>query len=105
MKLLAALISPNREYELKVFMAEQFAEMDNLMGVFGGEDGSTLVTERNKKALSVLKREMDRGKRRFAIFYGAGHMKDLGEQLEQQFGLRRSTTNWVVAWDLTNKPK
>ncbi len=100
-KLLAALFSPNREHALKVFMAEQFADMDNLMGVFEGSEGSTLVTERNRKALSVLKREMNRGKRRFAIFYGAAHMKDMAQQLESEFGLQRGNTTWVVAWDLS----
>lgn len=100
-KLLAALVSADREHALKVFMAEQFADMEDMMGIFEGSEGSTLVTERNKKAISVLKREMNRGKRRIAIFYGAAHMKDMARQLESEIGLRRAATTWLVAWDLS----
>lgn len=103
-KLIAALFSANREHDLKVFMAEQFAELDSMMGVFGGKDGSTLVTERNKKALVVLRREIDGGQRRLAIFYGAGHMTDLGQRLERDFGLRRESVTWIPAWDLSDSP-
>jgi hypothetical protein len=100
-KLLAALFSANREHELKVFMAEQFAEMDAMMDVFGGKDGSTLVTERNKKALSVLKRQIKKGRRHLAVFYGAAHMRDMDQKLQDEFGLRRESVVWVSAWDLS----
>jgi hypothetical protein len=72
--------------------------------VFNGPEGSTLVTERNKKALDVLRRQIKSGKRRLAIFYGAAHMEDMARQLESEFGLQRSGTTWVVAWDLTPRP-
>jgi hypothetical protein len=100
-KLMAALFSAHREHDLKVFMAEQFADMDRMMSVFGSKDGSTLVTERNKKALSVLKRQIAKGHRKLAVFYGAGHMPDMAQRLQRDFGLRRDSVVWVIAWDLS----
>jgi hypothetical protein len=100
-KLMAALFSANREHDLKVFMAEQFADMDRMMSVFGGKDGSTLVTERNKKALKILKRQIAKGRRKLAIFYGAGHMLDMEQRLIDDFGLRRDSVVWISAWDLS----
>ena len=100
-KLMMALFSSNRERALKRVAAEQFADMETVLDGIGGEEGSTLITERNKKALEVLKREIANDKQRIAIFYGAGHMKDMGARLEIDFGLVPTTEIWLDAWDLT----
>ena len=44
-------------------LAKQLAEMESLMVSFGGEQGSVIITERNKKALEVLKEQMAAGKK------------------------------------------
>ncbi|MEM8678070.1 MAG: hypothetical protein AAGF97_01840, partial [Planctomycetota bacterium] len=99
-QLLAALLSRDRAGQLKRALAEQFVNMEEMMSLYTGSDGSTLVTERNKKALSVLKQQLRRGKQRIAIFYGAGHMSDFAERLENEFDMRRVKTEWIVAWRL-----
>jgi hypothetical protein len=81
-------------------MAEQFTDMEMLTAAFGGEEGSTLITDRNTAALGVLRREIDRGQRRIAIFYGAGHMDDFDRRLRKDFGLQPRETVWLEAWDL-----
>ena len=60
-----------------------WVNLDGQMQIFEGPEGSTLISERNKRALEVLKREIDRGRHKLAIFYGAGHMPDMAQRLEK----------------------
>jgi hypothetical protein len=81
-------------------MAEQFTDMDVLTAAFGGEDGSTLITDRNAAALEVLRKRIDAGDRRIAIFYGAAHMDDFDRRLRDDFELQPGEPVWLEAWDL-----
>ena len=98
--LLLALFDKHRALKLKQIMAEQFQNMDGMMAVLSGPDGSTIITERNKAALAVLKKELDAGKHKVAIFYGGGHMADMQKRLRDDFGLVPVSTRWLVAWNL-----
>ena len=91
---------PERQIRLRRIMAEQFSDLEVLTAAFGGEEGSTLITDRNAAALAVLKREIAAGRRRLAIFYGAAHMDDFDRRLREDFGLQRGETTWLEAWDL-----
>jgi len=91
---------PERQLRLRRMMAEQFTDMDVLTAAFGGDEGSTLITDRNAAALAVLDDEISKGKRRIAIFYGAAHMDDFDERLRTDFGLQPGEPVWVEAWDL-----
>jgi hypothetical protein len=104
LKLLTAMFAKDRAQQLKLVMAEQFAEMEGAGDMFGGPEGSTILTERNKKALEVLRRELGKGKKKLAIFYGAAHLPDLRERLEADFRLKRTHTDWLPAWSLTTAP-
>jgi hypothetical protein len=90
----------DRQLKLRRIMAEQFSDMEMLSAAFGGEEGSTLITDRNTAALEVLRRRIARGDRRIAIFYGAGHMDDFDRRLRADFDLQPRDTTWVEAWDL-----
>jgi hypothetical protein len=96
--------SPYRATLLRKMMAEQFEDLENSMKFLDGPDGSTIITERNKVALEGLKKQLGSGKRKVAIFYGAGHMPDMERRLGEDFGLKRAEEKWLVAWDLTRKP-
>jgi hypothetical protein len=98
--LLTALLSKNRALALKRAMAGQFEDLEGQMAAINGKNGSTLITERNKKALAVLKKQVGEGKDRIAIFYGAGHMHDMQQRLKDDFGLAPISTRWLTAWDL-----
>jgi hypothetical protein len=100
LELLAAMFAPDRAYRLKLVMAKEFADLEGQMGIFDGPEGSTIVTERNKKALEVLAREIKKGRKRIAIFYGAGHLPDLQRRLENDFQMKRTETEWLSAWSL-----
>jgi hypothetical protein len=101
--LLMALFDPNRSLKLKQIMAEQFTNMDLMMGALNGPDGSTLITERNKAALAVLKKEIEAGKKKIAIFYGGGHMADMQERLMAEFNMKPASEEWLEAWSLREK--
>ncbi len=100
MDLIMAMFSPNKERDLKVIAAKQFMNMDPLMNAIEGDKGSTLVTTRNLKALKVLRREIEKGNKTFAIFYGAAHMSEMEEVLMKEFKLKPAGISWVDAWDL-----
>lgn len=90
----------DRQIRLRRMMAEQFTDMDVLTSAFGGEEGSTLITDRNAAALAVLEKRIARGDRRIAIFYGAAHMDDFDRRLREDFELQPGETVWLEAWDL-----
>ena len=100
LKMLMALFSKDRDRRLKILLAEEFESTGGSMYALEGKEGSTIITERNKKALGVLRAQLDMGKKRIAIFYGAGHLSDLEKRLKADFGLVRSKEEWLDAWDL-----
>jgi hypothetical protein len=98
--ILLALFAKDRELRLKRIMAEQFEDLEGSMAALEGEDGSTIITERNKKAFEVLQREITAGKKRIGVFYGAGHLPDMQQRLIADFGLQPSSHRWLSAWSL-----
>jgi hypothetical protein len=107
-ELLMALFDKNRALALKRVLAEQFEDLEGMMSAFNGPDGSTLITERNKRALEVLGKQIASGKKQLAIFYGAGHMPDMAKRLMADYKLKPAREQWVTAWDLhevSKKPK
>jgi hypothetical protein len=104
-ELFSALFAEDRPRRLKMALARQLAEMESLMVTLGGEKGSVIISERNKMALKVLREQMDAGKRKLGIFYGAGHLNDMDERLRKDFGLEPASVTWLTAWNLAAKPK
>jgi len=101
--LFSALLSKDRPRKLKIAMAKQFESMESVLMGFSGPAGSTLITERNKRALKVLRQQQAAGKRKLAIFYGAGHLSDMHNRLVTEFGMKPVEATWVKAWDLSGK--
>ena len=99
-QLLLALFDKNRALALKRVMAGQFQDMGSALAILDGPNGSTLITERNKVALGVLKDQLAAGVKKIAIFYGAGHLPDMAQRLEDDFHMQRADTRWLTAWDL-----
>jgi hypothetical protein len=99
-ELLMALFAEDRQNALKSLMARELANAEGMMSVLEGPEGSTLVAERNKKALRVLKREMANNHKSFAIFYGAAHLPDFHQRLMSDFDLVPVSVRWLDAWKL-----
>ncbi len=62
-----------------------------------------LINERNKVVLADLKRLLRTSKKApkplqsIAVFYGAGHMKDMEQHLVSDLGYRAAETQWITA--------
>lgn len=103
-ELITALFAEDRPRRLKIVLAKQLSEMESLMVSFGGENGSVIITDRNKKALEVLKQRIAKGNKKIGIFYGAGHLNDMDKRLRKDFGLQPVSVTWLTAWNLAAKP-
>jgi hypothetical protein len=86
--------------KLKRMMADQLASLESPDGPLGKTISTILISDRNKAALKVLQKELAKGKKKIAIFYGAGHMPDFEKRLRSDFGLEPVSTQWLPAWDL-----
>jgi hypothetical protein len=100
MRFVMALFDKNRAMALKRVLAEDFLDLEGSIQAIEGPKGSAIVADRNRAALKVLRKQIDAGKKKIAIFYGAGHMADFQQHLRDQFGLVPISTRWLVAWDL-----
>jgi hypothetical protein len=106
-ELIVAMQSPDRARQLKLILARQMSQMDDLLASLEGPDGSVILTERNKAAMNVLQERIEMGEKKLAIFYGAGHFKGMEQILVEQMGFTQAgQPEWVTAWDLvrTNVP-
>lgn len=98
--LFKALFSNDRERQLRIAMAKQMASMEGVLSDFGGEKGSAIIHERNAIALRRLAEQIAQGRRKIAIFYGAGHLGDMDERLRTDFSMRQTEKRWLDAWRL-----
>ena len=100
---ISALFSKNRALRLKTMMAEQFEDMESMLVGLGGPEGTTIIEGRNRAALDVLRQEIENGKKKIGIFYGAGHLVDMDKRLRDKFHLKPVSIRWLTAWDLREK--
>jgi hypothetical protein len=103
LQLLSAMFDPNRPLALKKMFAEQMDLIGGLGTGLGATLDTILVQDRNTAAMKVLKKEIDKGTRRIAIFYGAAHMPDFDRRLTDELKLKRESMSWDSAWDLRDK--
>ena len=85
-------------HKMRVMMASQLEMLENMTA---GGKGSTLLEGRNEKCLAVLQRELDNGKKKIGIYYGAAHMPHMERRLVEDFGFEKFNHEWLVAWDCT----
>ena len=99
--LMVAMMASDRQNALKTLMAKELANSDGVMQALEGAEGSSIIAERNKKALQVLQKEMqDKDQKSFAIFYGAAHLNDFHQRLVADFDMVPVSSRWVDAWKL-----
>ncbi len=101
--ILLALFSDDRPKKMKQAMARQLVDIEVVTAGMDDANGeNTLIKGRNAKAFKILQEELDAGKKNIAVFYGAGHLPDMAERLEQDFSMKPVKTIWLDAWDLQN---
>ena len=100
--LLVILRGPTAEerQRIKRFMAQGLVASDSVLKMLEGENGFSIITDRNKAIISALNRELVKGKRKIAIFYGVGHLPDLHKRLTTELGFSIVAIQWNKAWNL-----
>ena len=98
--LLVALRAPDSARQFKLLLGRQMQDLDAQLAGIEGEEGSVIISERNKAALRVLEREIAAGKKNLGVFYGAGHMRGIEDALLGEMGFTRTGVEWRVAWDM-----
>lgn len=96
--LFGALFS-NDSLKLKRVMADQMEESGDA-AAFGPTLSTLLIDDRNAAAVKVLDREIRKGHKKIAIYYGAAHLPDLEKRLLRDFALKSVSTTWLEAWNL-----
>jgi len=90
---------PDGERQIKLLLARHLGDFEKEAMGLNMLDGTVILTERNKKVMSVLDETLKFGGKDIAIFYGAAHMTDLSKQIEER-GFKRTQTKWRAAWDV-----
>lgn len=85
--------------KMKRFMAAQLGDPESTEAL-GQTLNTLLVEDRNKACLKVFQKELANGKKKIAIFYGAAHMPDFEKRLIADYGLKKKSVEWLVAWDM-----
>lgn len=90
---------------LKRSIAPFLSEAEALITELEGDDGTVLVTERNKIVMNRIaeKTTGPDAAKKVAVFYGAGHMPDLENRLLEA-GYEKKTEAWATAWEITDQP-
>jgi hypothetical protein len=105
--LLFALTSDDRGHQLKFLLGQQMGQMEDLLaGIDQTADGkgTAILSGRNEHAMKVLAEQVALGRKRLAIFYGAGHMPDFEKRLLAD-GFEQVAEEWQTAWDVRRNRK
>lgn len=96
LKLLTSLVRRDKN-GLKRELVHTLGAGDDQIAAIAGE--SVIISDRNAKCLQVLDREVQAGKKKLGIFYGAAHFPDMEKRLLEA-GWQKSGTEWLTAWDI-----
>jgi hypothetical protein len=98
--LVLSLLTSDRVYRVRRIAAVQLAKASEGDAFAGADGSSTIITERNIKALQVLREQLQGKPKSIGVFYGAGHFADMEARLVEEFGFSRKSEEWLVAWKL-----
>ncbi|MBA2115113.1 hypothetical protein [Bremerella alba] len=98
--IMMAMFSADRAKKLRRVFATQVSDMDTAMKAIEGENGSTIISQRNAKAFEVMSKSIKDGKKNIAVFYGAGHLEDMHDRLKKDFDMQLKSVEYLDAWKL-----
>ena len=98
--MMLSALSSDRVYRIRRIAAVQLAKAGGGDAFAAADGSSTIITERNIKALDILKRELKKGHKKVGVFYGAGHLADMETRMIDEFGFHRTAESWLTAWHL-----
>jgi hypothetical protein len=100
-RLIGSLLASNPALSLKRNIARIFTSDMGDASKYLPKDGSAIISDRNEAALKILKKEIKKGTKKIAIFYGCAHLPEFAASLKNDLKLKKTETKWIVAWDLT----
>ena len=95
-KLMRAMLSGSSNL-VKLEIVHTLGQGDDQIAAFAGE--SVIITDRNKRCLEVLEREIAAGRKNLGIFYGAAHFPDMEKRLLDN-DYKKTSREWITAWDI-----
>lgn len=96
---LAYFLAKDKRQTLRRLFADELARTE--LAVDPDARETTLIHFRNEIAVNVAKKELEAGKTKIAVFYGAAHLDDLARRVEKTLtNPRRSEPRWITAWSM-----
>lgn len=96
---LAYFLAKDKRLALRRLLADELARTE--LAVDPDARETTLIHFRNEIAINVAKKELEAGKTKIAVFYGAAHLDDLARRIENTLTApRRSEPRWITAWSM-----
>ncbi len=99
-KLMTAVTEFNPD-NFKRTLAPLLSESEHFIMALEGDDGTVIITERNKIVMERLEAERAKGHKKIGVFYGAGHMPDFRNRLLAD-GFKEGEKTWMPAWKIGN---
>lgn len=99
-QMLSAMLSSGDDGALKVMIAHEMTNMDQIRKILGDDSESAVIGARNERAVEVLKAQLAKGDKHIGIFYGVAHMPDIERRLIEELKLKPYKTTWIDAWAL-----
>ncbi|MFD0892898.1 TraB/GumN family protein [Luteolibacter ambystomatis] len=96
-KLVQAMLSGNSN-RMKLEIVHTLGSGDDQIATFAGSN-SVIIGDRNAKCIKVLDAQVEKGRKRLAIFYGAAHFPDMEKRLLEE-GYKKVSHEWLTAWDI-----
>ncbi len=100
-KLLTALLSGKSDL-VKLEIVHTLGQGDDQIASFAGE--SVIISDRNRRCIEVMNRELAAGKKNLGIFYGAAHFPEMEKRL-LELGFKRVKQDWLTAWDIPKEKR
>lgn len=97
--LFSLMMDSDGPMQIKRYFAQQIVYDSKGPGL-GKTLNTLLITDRNNACTKSLQKQLAKGRKKVGIFFGAAHMPDFDRRLREDFGLQRSETRWMTAWDL-----
>jgi hypothetical protein len=99
--LIRILLSPDAATEFKKTLARMFDQGEALTQLIEGDEGSAVLSGRNEVVVRKIREILaDRGQRRVAVLYGAGHMPGIETTLIDKLNARPAREEWLAAWTM-----
>lgn len=96
LKLFRGLVTGNADM-LKLNFVHTLGAGDEQIAAFAGN--SVIIGDRNVKCLDVMNEQIEEGKKKIGIFYGAAHFPDMEERM-LGMGFVQSEQSWMTAWEI-----